>query len=53
MSQTNNKYGNEQMAITPKLGKAELLFFCIANLTNEVYLPILSISEHFLSLEGA
>jgi hypothetical protein len=37
MSQT--KFKNEQRAITPKLGKAELRFFCTALLSNEINLP--------------
>jgi hypothetical protein len=31
---------NEQRAKTPKLGKAELCFFCTALLFNEIYLSI-------------
>jgi hypothetical protein len=29
----------KQWAITPKLGKTELWFFCTAILPNEIYLP--------------
>jgi hypothetical protein len=39
MSQTKFKVENEQRAITPKIGKIELWFFCTALLFNEIYLP--------------
>ena len=35
----SSKCKNEQRAITPKLGNAELQFFCIALIFNEIYLP--------------
>jgi len=34
-----SKGKNEQRAITPKLGKAELCFLCTVLLFNEIYLP--------------
>jgi hypothetical protein len=35
----SSKCKNEQRAITPKLGKVELWFFCTALLLNEIYQP--------------
>jgi hypothetical protein len=43
---------NEQKAITPKLSKAEIWFFCIALLPNENYLPAIILVDISYSLLG-